>query len=154
MEAMGVDRVIAVDLHCGQIQGFFGPRVPVDNLDGGVVAIDHFGGKDLYNPVIVSPDAGGVYRAKKFKEGLEHKYDLKEGVPGLALTFERQKFRFPRGDKFSVDATDLMASELGSIAYTDKGLQGVGEHDDTVMCLWIAECNVRYVSTGFKFTTA
>ena len=33
LEAMGVDRVVAVDLHCGQIQGFFGPRVPVDNLD-------------------------------------------------------------------------------------------------------------------------
>ena len=31
---MGIDRVIAVDLHCGQIQGFFGPRIPVDNLDG------------------------------------------------------------------------------------------------------------------------
>lgn len=83
-----------------------------------------------------------------------NKYDMKEGVPGLALTFERQKFRFPRGDQFSIDATDLVASELGSIAYTDKGLQGVGEHDDTVMCLWIAECNVRYVSTGFKFSTA
>jgi ribose-phosphate pyrophosphokinase len=88
MEAMGVDRVIAVDLHCGQIQGFFGPRVPVDNLDGGVVAIDHFGGKDLYNPVIVSPDAGGVYRAKKFKEGLEHKYDLKD--IGLAMIIKQR----------------------------------------------------------------
>jgi ribose-phosphate pyrophosphokinase len=32
LESMGVDRVIAVDLHCGQIQGFFGPRTPCDNL--------------------------------------------------------------------------------------------------------------------------
>ena len=32
MEAMGIDRVCCVDLHCGQIQGFFGPRTPVDNL--------------------------------------------------------------------------------------------------------------------------
>ena len=61
-EAMGVDRVIAVDLHCGQIQGFFGPRVPVDNLDGSHVAVSHFGDMDLVNPVIISPDAGGVYR--------------------------------------------------------------------------------------------
>ena len=82
-----------------------------------------------------------------------NKYDMKEGVPGLALTFERDKFRFPRGDQFSQDATDLLASELGSIAYTDKGLQGVGEHDDTVMCLWIADCATRHISTGFKFTT-
>jgi hypothetical protein len=51
MESMGVDRVIAVDLHCGQIQGFFGPRVPVDNLDGGIVGLDYFGCKDLHKPV-------------------------------------------------------------------------------------------------------
>lgn len=47
---MGVDRVVAVDLHCGQIQGFFGPRVPVDNLDGGTVGVSYFGDKDLHNP--------------------------------------------------------------------------------------------------------
>ena len=85
---MGVDRVIAVDLHCGQIQGFFGPRVPVDNLDGGIVGLDYFGSKDLHNPVIVSPDAGGVYRAKKFKEGLEQKYDMKD--LGLAMIVKQR----------------------------------------------------------------
>ena len=67
---MGVDRVIAVDLHCGQIQGFFGPRVPVDNLDAGGVGVNYFVNKGLVNPVVVSPDAGGVYRAKRFREGL------------------------------------------------------------------------------------
>lgn len=70
MEAMGVDRVVAVDLHCGQIQGFFGPRVPVDNVEAQVVGLDYFEGKQLNNPVVVSPDAGGVYRARKFQEGL------------------------------------------------------------------------------------
>eukprot|EP01038_Epipyxis_sp_PR26KG_P014249 gene14249-19122_t len=76
LEAMGVDRVVAVDLHCGQIQGFFGPRVPVDNLDGGTVGISYFGDMDLVNPVVVSPDAGGVYRAKQFREALSKKHDL------------------------------------------------------------------------------
>lgn len=47
---LGVDRVVAVDLHCGQIQGFFGPRVPVDNLDGGVIGVSYFGDTDLHNP--------------------------------------------------------------------------------------------------------
>ena len=70
LEAMGVDRVVAVDLHCGQIQGFFGPRVPVDNLDAGTVGVKYFINKGLTNPVVVSPDAGGVYRAKQFREGL------------------------------------------------------------------------------------
>jgi len=100
MEAMGVDRVIAVDLHCGQIQGFFGPRVPVDNLDGGIVGLDYFGSKDLHNPVVVSPDAGGVYRAKKFKEGLAHKYDMQD--IGLAMIVKQ------RARAGTVDQMDLV----------------------------------------------
>jgi len=100
IEAMGVDRVIAVDLHCGQIQGFFGPRVPVDNLDGGIVGLDYFGSKDLHNPVVVSPDAGGVYRAKKFKDGLMHKYDMQD--IGLAMIVKQ------RARAGTVDTMDLV----------------------------------------------
>uniref|UniRef100_A0A8C9GGL6 ribose-phosphate diphosphokinase n=1 Tax=Piliocolobus tephrosceles TaxID=591936 RepID=A0A8C9GGL6_9PRIM len=73
IEAMGVDRVVAIDLHSGQIQGFFGPRVPVDNLEAQLIGLDYFTNKDLYKPVIVSPDAGGVYRARKFQDGLDHR---------------------------------------------------------------------------------
>jgi phosphoribosylpyrophosphate synthetase len=43
--------------------------VPVDNLDAGVIGVSYLAGKQLVNPMIVSPDAGGVYRAKKFLEG-------------------------------------------------------------------------------------
>merc|ERR1719183_3256959 len=100
LESMGIDRVIAVDLHCGQIQGFFGPRVPVDNLDGGIVGITHFGDKDLHNPVIVSPDAGGVYRAKKFQEGLIQKYDMND--IGLAMIIKQ------RARAGTVDVMDLV----------------------------------------------
>ena len=71
MEAMGVDRVVCVDLHCAQIQGFFGPRTPVDNLFAAPIAVTYFNMKDLVKPVVVSPDAGGVARAKMFREGLE-----------------------------------------------------------------------------------
>jgi len=70
MQTMGVDRLIAVDLHCGQIQGFFGPDVPVDNLEANVAAVSYFlqSGKfkDKKSLTVVSPDAGGVARAKKF----------------------------------------------------------------------------------------
>lgn len=72
LETVGVDRVVAVDLHCGQIQGFFSPHVPVDNLEGHVVGLNYFLSQGL-NPSttkVVSPDAGGVYRAKQFREGL------------------------------------------------------------------------------------
>lgn len=71
IETVGVDRVISVDLHCGQIQGFFGPRVPVDNLEAQIVGLEYFATKKLDRPVVVSPDAGGVYRARKFQEGLQ-----------------------------------------------------------------------------------
>ncbi|CAN0263381.1 unnamed protein product [Ectocarpus sp. 6 AP-2014] len=101
MEAMGVDRVVAVDLHCGQIQGFFGPRVPVDNLDGGVIGVGYFGDTDLHNPVVVSPDAGGVYRAKKFREGLAHRYGLDAG---LAMIIKQ------RAKANEVDRMDLVGS--------------------------------------------
>jgi len=86
LESMGVDRVIAVDLHCGQIQGFFGPHTPCDNLDGAMEALPYFKRLDLHNPVIVSPDAGGVYRAKKFRDRLN---DL--GVSsGLAMIVKQR----------------------------------------------------------------
>ena len=76
---MGVDRVICIDLHCGQIQGFFGPRVPVDNLEANVAAASYFKyhrGFNLQNPVIVSPDAGGAARYVIVKDnGLNLYYD-------------------------------------------------------------------------------
>ncbi len=105
LEAMGVDRVVAIDLHCGQIQGFFGPRVPVDNLDGGVIGVSYFGNYDLHNPVVVSPDAGGVYRAKKFREGLAVKHDLD---PGLAMIIKQ------RTKANEVDRMDLVGNVVDS----------------------------------------
>ncbi|KAA0155910.1 hypothetical protein FNF29_01329 [Cafeteria roenbergensis] len=88
LESVGVDRVVALDLHCGQIQGFFGPRVPVDNLAAARVGVNYFARKvDLENPVIVSPDAGGVYRAKVFREGL----NLQTGSDaGLAMIVKQR----------------------------------------------------------------
>jgi ribose-phosphate pyrophosphokinase len=70
IETMGVDRVVCVDLHCGQIQGFFGPKTPVDNLYASPIALSFFNMKNLHTPVVISPDAGGVARAKMFLEGL------------------------------------------------------------------------------------
>ena len=69
----------------------FGPRVPVDNLDGGIVGITHFGDKDLHNPVVVSPDAGGVYRAEKFKEGLAYRYYMSD--VGIAMIIKLSNVR-------------------------------------------------------------
>ena len=87
LEVLGVDRVISVDFHCGQIQGFFGPSVPVDNLEAQILMVDYLMNKQLikdYNKlIIVSPDAGGVYRAKEFAELLTKKTGANVGITML-----------------------------------------------------------------------
>ncbi len=64
LETAGVDRVVTLDLHAGQIQGFF--DIPVDNLYGSIVFRDYLRRKNLKNPIIASPDIGGVARARNF----------------------------------------------------------------------------------------
>jgi ribose-phosphate pyrophosphokinase len=65
----GAHRVLTIDLHAGQIQGFF--NVPVDHLYATPVLLDHFKQVGLDNLVIVSPDAGGVERARAFAKRLK-----------------------------------------------------------------------------------
>ncbi|AFU18759.1 ribose-phosphate pyrophosphokinase [Actinobacillus suis] len=63
LSSVGVDRVLTCDLHAEQIQGFF--DVPVDNVFGSPVLIEDILKKtDLNNPMVVSPDIGGVVRAR------------------------------------------------------------------------------------------
>jgi len=63
----GIDRLVTVDLHAGQIQGFF--DLPVDNLYAAPVLLDHLRGIDD-DIVLVSPDAGGVERARAYAKRL------------------------------------------------------------------------------------
>ncbi|WP_286267763.1 ribose-phosphate pyrophosphokinase [Thalassotalea atypica] len=62
LSSVGVDRVLTVDLHAEQIQGFF--DVPVDNVFGTPILLEDMLEKNLENPVVVSPDIGGVVRAR------------------------------------------------------------------------------------------
>ena len=64
----GATRIITMDLHAGQIQGFF--NIPVDNLFAAPVIIDYIRKKFNNDLVIVSPDAGGVERARAFAKRL------------------------------------------------------------------------------------
>lgn len=64
----GTDRVITMDLHAGQIQGFF--SIPVDNLFAAPVILDYIKSNFKNNLVIVSPDAGGAERARAFAKRL------------------------------------------------------------------------------------
>jgi ribose-phosphate pyrophosphokinase len=60
----GVDRVLAMDLHSSQIQGYF--DIPCDHIYGSPVLVDYLSGQDLGEVVVVSPDVGGVARARAF----------------------------------------------------------------------------------------
>jgi len=72
LEKAGVDRVITIDLHAAQIQGFF--NIPVDHLIGATLFVKYIQDKKLPNPIIASPDVGGVARARQYAEKLG--YDL------------------------------------------------------------------------------
>jgi len=67
--AAGAHRVLTLDLHAGQIQGFF--NIPVDNLFATPVILDHIREKYQNDLVIVSPDAGGVERARAIAKRLD-----------------------------------------------------------------------------------
>ncbi len=64
----GATRIITMDLHAGQVQGFF--NIPVDNLFAAPVLIDYMRGNYNDDLVIISPDAGGVERARAFAKRL------------------------------------------------------------------------------------
>ncbi|GGO09193.1 ribose-phosphate diphosphokinase [Saccharibacillus kuerlensis] len=66
IEKAGAHRVIAMDLHAMQIQGFF--DIPVDHLLGVPILAQYFRSKQIENPIVVSPDHGGVVRARKLAD--------------------------------------------------------------------------------------
>ncbi|QLI04716.1 ribose-phosphate diphosphokinase [Candidatus Campylobacter infans] len=68
MQTAGINRVITMDLHAGQIQGFF--DVPVDNLYGTIAFTNYVKNKHLTNPIVASPDIGGVARARSLAKTL------------------------------------------------------------------------------------
>ena len=68
LERAGADRILTLDLHAAQIQGFF--DIPVDHLFAAPVMIEHFRSSAPPNVTVVSPDAGGVERARAFAKRL------------------------------------------------------------------------------------
>src|SRR3989337_2734140 len=80
LTAAGTHRVVALDLHAGQIQGFF--NIPVDHLFAAPVLIEYLSKKDLNDFVVVSPDAGGVERARAIAKRLH---------AGLAIVDKRRE---------------------------------------------------------------
>ena len=68
LQSVGVDRVLTMDLHADQIQGFF--DVPVDNIYATPILLRELQSRNYENPVVVSPDVGGVVRARAMAKSL------------------------------------------------------------------------------------
>src|SRR5213080_2241202 len=139
LEAAGIHRVLALDLHAGQIQGFF--SVPVDHLFAGpVVMIDYLRKKELHDPVIVAPDAGGVERAraiaKRFNAGLAIIDKRREG-PNQAVAMHLI------GDVHGQDAVviDDMIDTAGTLVQAVEALAREGARR-------ILACGVHPVLSG------
>lgn len=102
LELAGADHVMAIDLHCGQIQGFF-HEAPVDNLYASIIFVPYVARLGLSDLVIVSPDAGGVERAKTFIEGLQN-----IGISSKMAMFVKQ-----RADAGVVESMNLVGKVQG-----------------------------------------
>ena len=85
LETAGITRVVTIDLHAAQIQGFF--NIPFDHMPGGPLLAEYIKEKNLDNMVVVSPDLGGVSRARGFAEILNAPMaiiDKRRPEPGVA----------------------------------------------------------------------
>ena len=98
LSAAGVDRVVSVDLHSGQIQGFF--DVPVDHLTAAPVLLDYLRQHGADDLVVIAPDAGRVKVAERYSQLLN---------TGLALVHKRH----PRGSYNEVEAMDVVGNVRG-----------------------------------------
>ncbi len=125
--AAGADRVLAMDLHAGQIQGFF--NIPVDHLFAAPVLLEYLRQRFEGPVVVVSPDAGGVERARAFAKRLK---------AGLAIIDKRRdspnvaKFMHLIGEVKGMQAVivDDMVDTAGTLveaasALSSKGARGV-----------------------------
>ena len=120
----GVNRVVTVDLHAGQIQGFF--NIPVDNLYAAPVIInylkDRFSGEQV---VMVSPDAGGTERARAFAKRLEYSLaviDKRRTGPNVA---EVMHLIGDVRDKIAIILDDMIDT-AGTLTQAAKALKANG----------------------------
>jgi ribose-phosphate pyrophosphokinase len=123
VEAAGANRVLTMDLHSPQIQGFF--SIPVDNLEASSVLAGHVKSLRLENLVVISPDAGGVGRARWFAKKMEANLgiiDKRRPAPNIA------KVHHVIGDVKGRDVVilDDMVDTAGTLTLSAEALKREG----------------------------
>jgi len=126
LSTAGADRVLTVDLHAGQIQGFF--DIPLDHLEAQPVFLDYFGRKHLENLTVVSPDLGSVKRAHVMARHLAGKLAIvdKERV---SSTIVRSDNLIGAVDGGNVVIYDDIISTAGSVCEAARVLRDHGARD-------------------------
>ena len=127
----GADRIITMDLHAGQIQGFF--NIPVDNLFAAPVLIEYIRNNFRDDMVIVSPDAGGVERARAFAKRLnadlaiiDKRRDAPNQAKAMAVIGDVT-------DKVAVILDD-MADTAGTLAEAADAIKNAGAREIHACC--------------------
>ena len=130
----GADRVLTMDLHANQIQGFF--DIPVDNLLGSPIFVDYFNRKfkdSSDDTIVVSPDVGSVARARAFAQKL--------GMPLAIVDKRRQKANssevmniIGEVENKHVILLDDMVDTGGSLCHAAKALVEIGGAKDVTAC--------------------
>ena len=131
LQAAGANRIMTMDFHADQIQGFF--DIPVDHLKSEAIFIPHLEGMDMSNMIFASPDVGGVKRAriysKYFNRGLVicDKYRIKANeVAGMTVI----------GDVEGADVimVDDIVDTAGTLCKAAKALMEKGAKSVRAMC--------------------
>ncbi|MGM0368923.1 MAG: ribose-phosphate diphosphokinase [Bacillota bacterium] len=127
----GADRVVAIDLHARQIQGFF--DIPVDNLLGAPLLSKHFMDKDLEDTIVVAPDIGGVKRARDFSEKLNTSIAIIDKRRPEANVSEVMNIIGDVKDK-NIILVDDMIDTAGTITQAAQALKDHGANDVYATC--------------------
>ena len=123
LSAAGADRIVVIDLHAPAIQAFF--DIPVDHLFAGPVLMDEIRKMKLKNLAVVSPDAGGVERARAYAKRLTADLVIVDKRRSGAETSEVMHVIGDAHDKTCVIVDDIIAT-AGTVVGTARALQKAG----------------------------
>ncbi len=131
LQTAGASRVLAMDLHAAQIQGFF--NIPIDNFEALPILVQYFKDKNLENVVVVSPDHGGTTRARKFALYFDAPIaiiDKRRPRPNVA---EVMNIIGEVKDKHAILVDDIVDT-AGTITVAANALRDAGAKDIYVAC--------------------
>jgi len=131
LEKAGADRVLSMDLHAAQIQGYF--NIPVDHLMGIPILSEYFNNKKIEDLVVVSPDLGSVARARKFADRLDSSIAIIDKRRPKANVSEIMNIIGDIDGK-NVILIDDMIDTAGTITQGAKALKDLGAKEVYACC--------------------